>query len=334
MDKNIGISSFNYSVVIRTLGNTGEKYLTLLHAIDNQTVKPHEIIVAIPDGYSLDHMLGNERVIRSGKGMVTQRGAGINAATSDYLLVLDDDLDFPPDFAEKMHRHLQANNLDCTLSFPTIGGCDSPPSLTVSRWKSLIAKAKQIRGAFTGQVFYSHRRTEWFDVITSTAGHRTYINCADKLCQAGAGGCCFIKKSAAKAIEFDKEIWLDHGRLSSYASYEDAVFYYKLFLHGGRIAYTPDTNYTHLDAAAGRPAKSKLDSKRIRLYTIARNRTLFWLLHIWPSRRNIKTLFGGIYALTNYTLYNLVINIHPKYWPAIAALFLGYYDAFHYYRNK
>ena len=55
---------FSYSVVIRTLGNSGEKYSRLLHSIAKQTVEPEEIIVVIPDGYELDYQLGNERIVR------------------------------------------------------------------------------------------------------------------------------------------------------------------------------------------------------------------------------------------------------------------------------
>ena len=333
MDSTQGPIKFNYSIVIRTLGNTGVKYRTMLNAIERQTVKPQEVIVAIPDGYTLDHTLGYEKIVRCNKGMVTQRAAGIEAAQGEYLLVLDDDLDFPADFAEQMYNHLQAKQLDCTLAFPN-GGChNSEPPQKVSKKTQLLAEVKRARGAFTGQVFYSRRKSEWFDVITSTAGHRTYVNCEDKMCQAGCFQCFFIKGLMAKDVRFDEEVWLEQGRLSKYAAYDDAVFFYKLYLHGGRIAYTPDTGYTHLDAGAGRPAKSKLEAKRIRLYTIARNRTLFWLLHIWPSRHKVRTLLGGLYALINYTLYNLIINLHPKYWPAISALIAGYRDAFKYYKK-
>ena len=327
--------NFDYSVVIRTLGTTGEKYRTMLDAIERQTVKPREVVVAIPEGYELDHTLGYERVVRCAKGMVTQRAVGMNEAKSEYLLVLDDDLDFPPDFAEKMYQHLAEHSLDCSLAFPTypVQTTDTT-SPQLSRKQQTLALIKKFRGAFTGQVFYSQQKAEWFDVITSTAGHRTYVNCEDKLCQAGCFQCFFIKADKAQGVRFLDESWLEQGTLSTYAAYDDAVFFYKLYLNGSRIAYTPNTGYTHLDAAAGRPAKSKLEAKRIRLYSIGRNRTLFWLLHIWPSRRRLRTLIGGLYALNNYTVYNIAINLHPKYWPAIASLFRGYRDAFHYYNKK
>ena len=326
---------FNYSIVIRTLGNTGEKYRQMLQAIECQTVKPCEIVVVIPDGYTLDHQIGNERVIYSKKGMVSQRAVGIMEAKGDYLLVLDDDLDFPADFAEQMHSHLQARQLDCVLAFgggiPTGGMAVAEKPTDKKRLKQCI---KRLHVAFTGQAFYSQRKSKWFDTIASTGGHRTYVNCEEGLCQTGAFACFFIKASKAKDVHFEEELWLEQGSISSYAAYDDAVFYYKLYLQGGKIAYTHNTDFLHLDAAVGRPAQDRLTAKRIRLYTIARNRTIFWYQHIWSNHRNLRNLIGGIYGIVNYALYNLVIDLHPKYWSAIGAMWQGYRDAFSYIRHS
>ena len=60
--------NLSYSVVIRTLGNTGEKYQALLQSIQAQTIQPEEIIVVIPHGYELDYKLGSERVVYCDKG--------------------------------------------------------------------------------------------------------------------------------------------------------------------------------------------------------------------------------------------------------------------------
>ena len=328
---------FDYSIVIRTLGNTGEKYLRMLKAINNQTVKPREIIVVIPYGFSLDHSLGNERVVFSNKGMVTQRAVGIEEAKSDYMLVLDDDLDFPEDFAEQLYLHLVQNDLDCVLAFgdwktnteSPIDACAKIPFK--QRAKSF---ARRVRCAYTGQAFYSKRKSDYFDTITSTAGHRTYVNQEDKLCQAGAFACFFVKSNKAKDVHFEDETWLEQGSISTYAAYDDAVFFYKLFLQHGKIAYTRNTAFIHLDAAAGRPAKDQLTIKRIRLYTIAKNRTIFWHRHIWSNHKRLRTLIGGLYALNNYSLYNIIVNILPKNWPVVAAMFEGYRDAFRFIQKK
>lgn len=332
--------TFSYSIVIRTLGNTGEKYRRMLDAIGRQTVQPEEVLVVIPHGYELDHQLGTERIVRSEKGMVTQRVVGIQEATGDYLLVLDDDLDFPTDFVEKLHKTLQQRNLDCVLSFcrgwndgkktPTEAPKPQKPSA-----KQLIEnKIRNLRSAFTGQAFYTNRRSEFFDVTTTTAGHRTYMRNEQGLCSTGSFQCFFIKNEVAKRVRMEEELWLEQGRLTKYASFDDGVFYYKLYLQGGRIAYAQDTGYLHLDAAAGRQATNPVEAKRIRIYAMARNRIIFWHRHIWGNKKNLKTLAGGIYFMTNYFVYNLLTNITPRKWPVIGALAGGYCDAVKFIRNK
>lgn len=321
--------NFDYSVVIRTLGNTGEKYRCMLDAIERQTVKPAEIIVVIPEGYSLDHRIGTEQIIRSGKGMVTQRATGIANAKSDYLLVLDDDIDFPPDFVELMRRSMHEQNLDCVLAsghWNRTGGENGGNPMP--GW------SRRLRLAFTGQAFYSRRKSQYYDMVSSTGGHRTFLNHEEGLCQTGCFQCFFIKAEMARAVEFNEELWLEQGTVSSYAACDDAVFFYKCFLQGGRVAYTKATDFAHLDAAAGRSAKDRLSEKRIRLYSIARNRTIFWFRHIWPSRHNLKTLLGGVYGMVNYAVYSTVVNLAPKNWPAIGALMLGYRDAFRFVGKK
>ncbi len=323
---------FNYSIVIRTLGNTGEKYRQMLQAISNQTIQPSEVIVVIPYGHKPDHQLGYERIVYSDKGMVTQRAVGIREAQNDYLLVLDDDLDFPPDFAEQLHHTLQERKLDCVLAYGD--GIKKDSSHTIHQLSNILQGLKRMKLAFTGQAFYSQKQSEWFDTIASTGGHRTFVNCEQGLCQTGAFACFFIKGDKAKAVSFEDERWLEQGAISSYAAYDDAVFYYKLFLQGGRIAYTQTTDFTHLDAAAGRPASSALTAKRNRLYTIARNRTIFWYRHIWSNHRSLHNLLGGIYGIVNYAIYNIIINLFPNRWSAIRAMVHGYRDAFRYIRNK
>lgn len=324
---------FNYSIVIRTLGNTGEKYRQMLHAISRQTIQPSEVIVVIPYGYELDHKLGYERIVYSDKGMVTQRAVGIREAQNDYLLVLDDDLDFPPDFAEQLYSNMKARQLDSVLAFG--GGLPSESNHNEAAIRTTVKqKIQRLRLAFTGQAFYNQRKSQWFDTIASTGGHRTYVNCEDGLCQTGAFACFFVKSDKAKAVHFEEERWLEEGRLSRYAAYDDAVFFYRLYLQGGRIAYTHSTDYLHLDAAAGRPAPDRLTSKRNRLYTIARNRTIFWHRHIWSNHHSLHNFIGGIYGIVNYALYSTLVNLYPKYWPAIGALYQGYRDAFKYIKQS
>ena len=41
-------NKFEYSVVIRTLGTSGEKFEQLLKSVEQQTISPKEVLVVIP----------------------------------------------------------------------------------------------------------------------------------------------------------------------------------------------------------------------------------------------------------------------------------------------
>lgn len=93
----------DFSISIRTLGTAGEKYEKCIRAIAQQTILPKEIIVVIDDKAKIAglYKCGLERFVVSRRGMVWQRLVGIKENTSDWLMLLDDDVAFPPDFAEK-----------------------------------------------------------------------------------------------------------------------------------------------------------------------------------------------------------------------------------------
>ncbi len=332
------MESCSYSVVIRTLGNTGPKYKDLLQSIKKQTIQPEEIIVAIPDGYQLDYQLGIERIIRCKKGMISQRAAGIQAAKSDYILVVDDDLEFSETMVSELYEYLINNDLD--VCFPMEGipsESERQNRIMTFSWPIFT----RIRSAFTGQMFISNTESEFLDVITVTAGHKVYVKNKhlDKCyyCQTGNFQCHFMKTQMAKDLHFENETWLEEGSISNYSSFDDPAYYYGLYLRGAKCAYSLRTRYRHLDAGAGRPAKSKLEEKRIRYYTMAKNRTIFWYKYLWKPantlNRKLWVLAGGLYGTFNYTLYTFIINLHPKYWKAISAMFEGYKHAFSYIRK-
>lgn len=326
------INAFSYSVVIRTLGNTGEKYRTLLESIARQNIRPEEIIVVIPNGYNLDFSIGNERIVRSEKGMVTQRAVGIKEAKSEYILVVDDDLQFDEDFVLNMYNSLIDDKLDCVLSFQNSLAKENANPSSKSTINNLVrGKLMSFRRVFTGQHIVTYRKeSKWFDEVTACAGHKTYESNPYGLCNCGCFQCFFSKTSVAQKVHLEKELWLEQGSISKYAAYDDMVFFYKMFLNDGRIAYSRKASYIHLDAGAGRPAKSKLEAKRIRLYSIARNRTFFWYKFLWsPAKKQerLHILCGGIYAIVNYSIYNLIVNCPPKYWKAISAMNKGYKEA-------
>lgn len=326
---------FSYSVAIRTLGNTGEKYQHLLKSIQSQTIQPEEIIVAIPEGYELDYSIGTERIVRCPKGMTSQRATSIVAVQSEYMLVVDDDVEFDADMVQNLYDYMTTNNLDCCL--PMSGKIEDPSVTTINLAYPLSIR---LRGGFTGQMLTSHRNSPYLDVLTYTAGHKVFVrsNNLDTcyLCTTACFQCFFIKTSIAKSAHFEDELWLDEGKYK-YASFDEPVFFSKLNLQNFRMAYALRVRYTHLDAKVGHITRTKLEDKCIRYYTIGRNRTIYWYKCIYlPNKTFWKRLcivICGLYAFINYNLWTISININPKNWKAIKDLVRGYKDAYRFCKS-
>lgn len=113
---------FEYSVTIRTLGTAGKKYQNTLDCISRQTISPKQVFVILPEGYSLPkERLGNELFVYSNKGMVSQRISGFQICQTEYLLALDDDVDFDNDFVEKLFETIVKTNAD--FASPIVKEC-------------------------------------------------------------------------------------------------------------------------------------------------------------------------------------------------------------------
>lgn len=325
------MKELSYSVVIRTLGNTGLKYKALLDSIAKQTIKPEEIIVAIPDGYELDYSYGNERVVRCKRGMVTQRAVGIMAAKSDYILVVDDDVEFEPTMVEELYQYMISNNLNCCLP---MGGVDNNKDTNTIDLKYPLST--RLRNGFTGQMFTSRKKSIYLDVLTLAAGHKVYINSNNLdtcyLCTTACFQCFLIETKWAKMAHYEDETWLEEGSYTSYSSYDEPVFFSKLNKIGLRMAYALRTRYKHLDAGAGHRTRSKLEDKSLRYFSIARNRTVYWyrFIYLYQTSRidKLRALFWGLYSFINWTTWTILINCHPKYYKSIKYLCLGYKEAF------
>lgn len=324
----------NYSVVIRTLGNGGEKYKKLIHSIEKQTITPKEIIVVLPYDYKLDYKLGNEKIIYCKKGMVNQRVVGINNADSKYILVLDDDISFDNSFAKKMLECIQTTNADVIC----------PNSNEILDWKlshkkTLIENTKIIKHFLLGNRLF-HKKSEYAIKIIGTGGHsiKSNMNINEYyLSQSGNFQCFFIKTEKAKEIQFEKEAWVE---ATQYAIYDDQIFFYKAFLLGQKIIFAPQIKYTHLDGGAGRINTNKNDRFYRKLYGNTRNRTLFWRRFLYLPSNNLSKLWLSIcyfYATINTILiYSLPNILLPKHLYLInKAILKGIKEGFTYmFENK
>lgn len=84
----------NISVVIPTLGS--DSLYNTIHSLNSGTIKPHEILICIPNNYSVKIDLSiydNVRILYTDiKGQVKQRLYGFENSRSSFVLQLDDDI--------------------------------------------------------------------------------------------------------------------------------------------------------------------------------------------------------------------------------------------------
>ena len=201
ISKAVEEQDFGYSVVIRTLGTSGDKYDCLLDSLRCQTIKPKEVIVVMAEGYAPPHgHIDGERIVWTRKGMVNQRVVGFKEATSEYLLVLDDDIAFDPTFVERAYSNLLSNGADCI--FPNNNGIFIGGGKCMQTLRSLVLGVKRP----------SWRKSEYYLRIGGTAG--TIVNARMRhdeqhWCQTANFQCFFIKRDAALRVCLEDEMWLE-----------------------------------------------------------------------------------------------------------------------------
>lgn len=268
----------NYSVVIRTLGKTGEKYQTLLNSVAKQTIRPLEVLVVIPYGYDLPkEQLGYERFVRCEKGMVRQHLIGGQEAKGEYILFLDDDLEFEEDFVERLYQPIAEGVADA--SFPPLFEL-LPPKKGMRKiipWLSRSAVP-------------SSDKTHYTKVLKS--GGWSYYRFEGKknvppylYAQSAPWACGFWKKEDFINIRYEDDLWLED---TGYALWDDQLAYYKLYLSGRKIACVTNLRYTHLDGGG-----KASDRRILSAYAGSRNKYIFWYKYIYLQQ---NTKWGKLTA--------------------------------------
>ena len=103
-----------YSIAIRTLGTSGEKFVKELESIKRQTVQPEKVVIYIAEGYDRpDYTIGKEEYVWVKKGMMAQRVLPYDEIDTPLILMLDDDVELADDSAQKLIEALEENNFDC-----------------------------------------------------------------------------------------------------------------------------------------------------------------------------------------------------------------------------
>ena len=280
-----------YTAVIRTLGTAGDKYQTLLDSLASQTIKPAKILVYIAEGYDIPkETIGIEEYIYVKKGMVAQRALQYNEVETEYMLFLDDDLEFPADTVESMFNLLKTNEAD-VISPDIFSNADRKFKERFLMLFSGRMKARRDDGFWGYKVMrnsgYSYNRKPQQDVYWS---------------QTNAGACLLCKKEDFLRINFDEESWLD---ATNYALGDDQVMFYKMYKKNLKILTWFKHSFIHLDGGEN----MKLEKKNKVIYSDFRFKTIFWHRFIYSPEKNFFLKLWDILCISYPLLFTLMISL-------------------------
>lgn len=274
-----------YSICIRTLGTAGDKYIKLLDSIKNLTIQPKEVLIVIPHGYKVpSYSIGIEKIVRSDKGMILQRIVGYEEANSEYVLLLDDDVEFEAGLIEKLSKPILENKANIT--FPIY-----PELLPPGGIRSAIS-------AFTlGAV--PRKEDDYFVKILPSGGYsyNKNLDSSNKYLYSDSapGMCVFAKTQVLKEINLRDEMWVE---IPGYALRDDTILVYKAVLQGYKSIGVRNIDINHLDAGS---SQSNRNIKAA--YANGFNHVLFWKRFIKSNSNKFKER-----AIANLSIFHWAIS--------------------------
>ncbi len=281
-----------YSICIRTLGTAGEKYERLINSINKLNIKPEEVIIVIPKGYTLPHIKAiNQRVVYSEKGMLLQRIVGYEEAKTEYVLLLDDDIEFESNLVEELSSQIIEGK--CTLTFPI--------------YKELLLQGgiRRFISAATLSSVPNKKDKNKFVKIMLSGGSRYNNNLGNSekylYSESAPGMCVFAKRDSLIKSNLRDELWIDKV---GYPLREDATLIYKSYLNKNKIMGVQGIDITHLDGGSSENSRNLKAA-----YANGYNQILFWKRFIYS---NSKNKFDRLKA-----------NIAIRYWAVTTIIYLS-----------
>lgn len=270
----------SYSIAIRTLGTAGEKFIRELDSIARQTIKPEKVVIYIAEGYKHpEYSIGIEQYVEVKKGMVAQRVLEYSEINSEYILMLDDDIELAPNGVELLLNTIVENNYDCIAA-----------DIYKSHNMSVTKKIYNIIVNLT----LPHYSNKWaFKFLNN--GSNTYNNNPQKKfyqSQSAAGGCSLWKKNSFLEMNYKDELWLES---LGFSYGEDLVIFNKLHKNGKKLGVLYNTGTLHLD---GRSSRASYQSNINKFYIRSLASFIIWYRLCY----NLKTssILKKKYVFINY----------------------------------
>lgn len=263
------MESIDYSVVIRTIGKANEKYKKLLISVNKLTPKPKEVIIVLPEGYSLpQQQLGWEKFVFCKKGMVIQRLYGLKECKTKYALFCDDDVEFERDFVSKLYKPL----VELKLAFTAGPLYDFLPC----GFKEIFAST--IIGSACPTLFHG----SYYCTVLNTSGYSYQRKLKPNhvyYAQSMPWTCFFANVEKMHNVLLEDELqWLDRN---NYGAMDDLTMFYKAYLLGFKTGVIPEALYIHNDAMT-----SSKNNRNNMLYSLGFNRVVFWHRFLYEQKHN------------------------------------------------
>ncbi len=248
----------SYSIAIRTLGTSGEKFVRELESIKQQTIQPDKVVIYIAEGYARpEYTIGKEEYVWVKKGMMRQRVLRYDEIDSPLVMLLDDDVELAPDSAEKLINTLNDYQLDCAAA-------DTFRNHRMSLSRKFYA-------AVTNLVF-PHYSKKWAFKIHSN-GSFSYNNSVKRdvyLSQSAAGPASLWKKDVFLSLHLDDELWLERF---GFPFGEDALTFNKLYRNGFNLGIHYNSGVIHLD---GKSSSSAFQKNPRKFYVRSVSSLMIW----------------------------------------------------------
>ncbi len=302
-----------YSVAIRTLGKSPDTLRRELESLHRQTVRPEKIVIYIAEGFPQpDFLVGMEEYVAVRKGMLTQRALRYDEVDTEYLLLLDDDVEFEADSLERLLGIMEKERADCVA-------CDTFENHKMSLYGKVRAALCQLVFPHfdSGRAFRIHSNGSFSYIFSPKKSHYPSMS--------AAGPAALWRKSSFLKLHVEDELWLDN---LGFAYGEDVLTFFKLFVSGGRLFVAFDCGINNLDAKTssgtyhGSAAKFRIMGKAQKILW---HRMIYSLAADKRGRFVCRLSFG--FKVNWLRMVLALISISPGYRRALAEYNMGIREA-------
>ena len=229
------MEKLEYCAVIRTIGRAGRMYQRLLDSLASQTIPPKKILVYLAEGYDRPtETIGIEQIVRVSKGMVAQRALPYDEVDTEWMLMLDDDINIAPNGVERMFSEITRKKAD-------VCAFDGFPHHTIPLAQKIVMAVLA-----TSIPIYGRKDKGYTVNCIGTDSYNPSPRQQSAWSTTNSGNAILCRKTDFLAIHFEDDLWLDEA---PYAIPEDKVMFFKMHLAGLKILTHYNSGFTHLDAA-------------------------------------------------------------------------------------